>query len=314
MHTILGANGQIATEIARELHRRDISDIRLVSRTPRRVAPTDTVVAADLTHADMTDKAVNGSHTVYFAAGLPLDTALWEASFPVMMRNVIAACERHDARLVFFDNTYMYPQDGTPLTETTPFRPVGPKGAVRARMAEMLLEEIAHGRIEAMICRSAEFYGPENTQSITNSLIFRRMVQHREASVYLSDSTLRTLMWTPDAGRAVVTLATADDAYGTTWHLPCDDNRPTYREFIVAAEQAADTSIPYRILSMRELERMMEVNPRVREIEELLPRYGTDCIFDSSKFKQRFPDFRVTTYIDGIHKIIDEMTTHKQPE
>ena len=64
MHTILGANGQIATEIARELHRRDISDIRLVSRTPRRVAPTDTVVAADLTHADMTDKAVNGSHTV----------------------------------------------------------------------------------------------------------------------------------------------------------------------------------------------------------------------------------------------------------
>ena len=188
MHTILGANGQIATEIARELHRRDISDIRLVSRTPRRVAPTDTVVAADLTHADMTDKAVNGSHTVYFAAGLPLDTALWEASFPVMMRNVITACERHNARLVFFDNTYMYPQDGTPLTETTPFRPVGPKGAVRARMAEMLLEEIAHGRIEAMICRSAEFYGPENTQSITNSLIFRRMEQHREASVYLSDT------------------------------------------------------------------------------------------------------------------------------
>ena len=59
---------------------------------------------------------------------------------------------------------------------------------------------------------------------------------------------------------------------------------------------------------------MMEVNPRVREIEELLPRYGTDCIFDSSKFKQCFPDFRVTTYVDGIHKIIDEMTTHKQPE
>lgn len=313
MHTILGANGQIATEIARELHRRGISDIRLVSRSPRRVFPTDAVTAADLTHADMTDRAVKGSHTVYFAAGLPLDTSLWEASFPVMMRNVITACERYGARLVFFDNTYMYPQDGTPLTETTPFRPVGPKGAVRARMAEMLLEEISHGRIEAMICRSAEFYGPENTQSITNSLIFRRMEQHREASVYLSDSTLRTLMWTPDAGRAVVTLATQDDTYGTTWHLPCDDNRPTYKEFIAAAAQAAHTQIPYRVLSMRELERMMEVNPRVREIQELLPRYGTDCIFDSSKFKRRFPDFRVTTYVDGIRKIIDEMATHKQP-
>ncbi len=310
MHTILGANGQIATEIARELHRRDILDIRLVSRAPRRIADTDSVVSADLTHADMTDRAIAGSHTVYFAAGLPLDTDLWEASFPAMMRNVINACERHGARLVFFDNTYMYPQDGTPLTETTPFRPVGPKGAVRARMAGMLLEEMAHGRIEAMICRSAEFYGPENTQSITNSLIFRRMAQHREASVYLSDSTLRTLMWTPDAGRAVVLAALADDAYGTTWHLPCDDNRPTYREFILAAEQAADTPIPYRVLAMDELERMMEVNPRVREIEELLPRYGTDCIFDSSKFKRRFPDFRVTTYDEGIQRIVDEIPVH----
>ena len=307
MHTILGANGQIATEIARELHRRDIHDIRLVSRTPRLVSPTDTTMAADLTSAGMANKAIAGSHTVYFAVGLPLDTALWEASFPTMMHNVIAACEHHGARLVFFDNTYMYPQDGTTLTEDTPFQPVGPKGTVRARMAEMLLGEMAHGRIEAMICRSAEFYGPENTQSITNSLIFRRMQQHHEASVYLSDSTLRTLMWTPDAGRAVVTAAMADDAYGTTWHLPCDDNRMTYREIIEEAEKAADCPIPYRVLSKEELERMMEVNPRVREIDELLPRYGTDCIFDSSKFKRRFPDFRVTSYIEGIRHIVAEM-------
>lgn len=307
MHTILGANGQIATEIARALYHGGTRGIRLVSRTPRRVNTTDTLAAADLMHADMADKAIAGSRTVYFAVGLPLDTALWQASFPVMMRNVIDACERHGARLVFFDNTYMYPQDGTPLTEDTPFRPNGPKGIIRARIAEMLLDEMAHGRIEAMICRSAEFYGPENTQSITNSLIFRRMAQHREASVYLSDSTLRTLMWTPDAGRAVVLAASADDAYGTTWHLPCDDSRPTYREFIAAAEQAADSHIPYRVLQMEELERMMEVNPRVREIEELLPRYGTDCIFDSSKFKRRFPDFSVTTYTEGIRHIVDEI-------
>lgn len=104
MHTILGANGQIATEIARELHRRDIHDIRLVSRTPRRVNPTDTTMAADLTSAGMANKAIAGSHTVYFAVGLPLDTALWEASFPTMMHNVIAACE-HPARASYFSTT-----------------------------------------------------------------------------------------------------------------------------------------------------------------------------------------------------------------
>lgn len=41
------------------------------------------------------------------------------------MRNTVAACAAHGAKLVFFDNTYMYPQTATPQTEDTPFRPKG---------------------------------------------------------------------------------------------------------------------------------------------------------------------------------------------
>ena len=32
---------------------------------------------------------------------------MWEQRFPTMMANTIAACRRHDSKLVFFDNTYM---------------------------------------------------------------------------------------------------------------------------------------------------------------------------------------------------------------
>lgn len=44
----------------------------------------------------------------------------------------------------------------------------------------------------------------------------------------------------------------------------------------------------------------------VREIRELLPRYGQDNLFDSSKFKRRFPAFAVTTYREGLARIQQE--------
>jgi uncharacterized protein YbjT (DUF2867 family) len=42
MQTILGANGQIAEELARELRRHYTDDLRLVSRTPRNTSTTPT--------------------------------------------------------------------------------------------------------------------------------------------------------------------------------------------------------------------------------------------------------------------------------
>lgn len=45
---------------------------------------------------------------------------------------------------------------------------------------------------------------------------------------------------------------------------------------------------------------------QMKELQELLPRYGYDNIFDSSKFKQRFPEFPITTYKQGIEQIRDE--------
>ena len=47
-------------------------------------------------------------------------------------------------------------------------------------------------------------------------------------------------------------------------------------------------------------------NKEVREISELLPRYKQDNLFDSSKFKRRFPDFAVTNYREGLCQIQEQ--------
>lgn len=309
MQTILGATGQIAVELARELAAHYTQDLRLVSRNPRKVNATDTLVKADLLDAQQTVDAVKGSSTVYFTAGLPPDTTLWETQFPVMLRHALDAARAANARFVYFDNTYMYPQDARVLTEATAFAPVGRKGQVRAAMATLVLEEMARGDIPVLIGRAPEFYGPGKTQSITNTLVLDNIKAGKVPRVPVRDDTRRTLIWTPDASRALAALGNAEDAYGSTWHLPCDDNRLTYRQFVALAGEICGRDLSYKVLGKWTLTAAGLVSRQVRELRELLPRYAHDNLFDSSKFSERFPAFEVTSYRRGLVQVLGGETS-----
>lgn len=306
MQTILGATGQIAVELARELHRKYTRDLRLVSRTPRKVNDTDELAPADLLDAKQAAEAVKGSSIVYFTAGLPPDTHLWETQFPVMLQNVLDATRAAGAKFVYFDNTYMYPQDDQMLTEEAPFEPFGGKGRVRAAMASTVLQEMARGDIPVVIGRAPEFYGPGKTQSITNTLVIDHLKAGKPPRVPVRDDTQRTLIWTPDASRALAAMGNAPDVFGQTWHLPCDDDRLTYRQFVALAAEVFGRQVSYKVLGKWTLAAAGLVSKQVRELRELLPRYEHDNLFDSTKFKRRFPEFKVTTYRQGLERIRSE--------
>ena len=314
MQTILGANGQIAVELAKELKRRYTSDLRLVSRTPRKVNESDVLVSANLLDAAQTADAVKGSEVVYFTAGLPPDTELWEAQFPTMLKNALDACRAAGAKFVYFDNTYMYPQDARTLREDAPFEPVGRKGEVRAAMAAMVLKEMARGDIPVLIGRAPEFYGPGKTQSFTNALVIDNIKAGKKPRVPVRDDTRRTLIWTPDASRALATLGNTPDAFGQTWHLPCCDDRLTYKQFVSLASQTFGTEDTYKVVGKWAMIAAGLFSKQVREIRELLPRYEQDNLFDSMKFKRRFPEFKVTTYREGLGIIKQEAAGTKAPK
>lgn len=311
MQTILGANGQIASELAKELKRNYTSNIRLVSRNPKKVNETDLLFPANLLDAEQTDEAVRGSEIAYLTVGLPMDTKIWAVQFPIIMRNVINACKKYNTRLVFFDNTYMYPQNDKVLTEECEFAPVGPKGEVRKLITLMLLEEMQLKQIEAVICRAPEFYGPGRTHGITNTIIFENIKQGKRLKVFLKDNTLRTLIWTPDASKAMALIGNTSDAYNQTWHLPCDDNRLTYKQFIDLASDIYGIRFQYSVIGKSRLKVGAIFSKQIRELQELLPRYEHNNIFDSSKFKERFPEFIVTTYREGIEQIMKEQKTDR---
>lgn len=123
--------------------------------------------------------------------------------------------------------------------------------------------------------------------------------------VPVRDDTQRTLIWTPDASRALAALGNTPDAFGQTWHLPCDDERLTYKQLVTLASQISGKDATYKILGKLTLTAVGLISKQVRELRELLPRYEHDNLFDSSKYKQRFPDFKVTTYHQGLTQIFN---------
>src|ERR1035437_3399242 len=114
---------------------------------------------------------------------------------------------------MFFDNTYMYGTAEGIITEETPFLSKGKKGKVRGQITTMLNEAIQNTDLIAMICRAPKFYGPRNTKSITNVLYFETLKKSKKIKVLLSDSTLRTLIFAPDAAKAMALLGNTSDAY-----------------------------------------------------------------------------------------------------
>ena len=160
MVTILGAGGAIGSELVKEFTARN-EPLRLVSRNPKLVPGAAEAVPADLSNLDDTVRAVTGSRIAFLLVGLKYDITEWRALWPRIMRNAIEAAKRANARLVFFDNVYMYGKVEGVMTEQTPFRPCSKKGEIRSQIATMLLNEMKRGNLTALIARSADFYGPE---------------------------------------------------------------------------------------------------------------------------------------------------------
>src|SRR5208282_5032879 len=110
---------------------------RVVGRNPLPIPGAETV-AADLADKDRAIRAVTGSSVVHLLVGLKYDHKLWREMWPRVMSNTIEACKRAGAKLVFFDNVYMYGKVHGPMTEETPFNPCSKKGEIRAKTAVQL--------------------------------------------------------------------------------------------------------------------------------------------------------------------------------
>jgi nucleoside-diphosphate-sugar epimerase len=298
MITILGSGGSIGNELVKILIVKN-QPFRLVSRDPKPTPGATETLAADLTDKDQTIRAVAGSSVVCLLVGLKYDHKVWQELWPRVMSNTIEACKRARAKLIFFDNVYMYGKVSDRMTEETPFNPCSKKGEVRAKIATTLINEWRSGGLTAMIARSADFYGQGARNGVANVLVFAPFSKNKKASWLVNDSVPHSFTYTSDAAQSLVQLAEREAAWNQTWHVPTTPDPLTGKEFVAATAKEFGVAPDCRVLSRLMMRLAGWFNPQIGESYEMLYQSDSPYVFDSSKFAREF-GFAGTPYVDGI--------------
>lgn len=298
IHTILGAGGVIADGLATELIRHNES-VRLVSRHPRPLEGA-TTLAADITIPDQALRAIRGSSIVYLCVGLKYDFSVWRQQWPLIMTNTIEACKQTGAKLIFFDNVYMYGKVEGGMTEDTPYDPSSRKGDLRARIATQLMSEVRKGNITASIARAADFYGPDsNKTGVANLLVFQRLARNQKAQWLANTGVRHSYTYTPDAVKALYILSRDENSWNQAWHLPTDSSPLTGAEFIALAAEALEKAPRSQVLPGWMVKLGGIFDKTTSELYEMLYQYQFEYVFDSSKFEKAY-NFQPVSYKEGI--------------
>ena len=302
-HIILGAGGAITPPLTRELLLNGES-VKLVSRRGYEFSGTESS-RADLTVANDVLAAIDPGSVVYLLAGLPYNTHVWREQWPKVMQNVVSACENRKARLIFFDNVYMYGKVGAPMREDSPVCPCSRKGEIRARIADLFLSETKKGNLRGIIARSADFYGPyARGTSVPTLLVLERMARGKKAQWLVNPKARHSFTYTMDCGKAICLLAKTESAYDQVWHLPTASPPITGEQFIAIAARKFGVDPDYTVLRKWMVRVGGVFDSLVRETYEMIYQSEYDYVFDSSKFEEFFK-VAPTPYVKGIEESIE---------
>ncbi len=221
------------------------------------------------------------------------------------MQNVIDACEKAQAKLIFLDNIYMYASPlPVPFDESTPQNPNSKKGKARKQTADLMIKALRDNKIKGLIGRSADFYGEGAVNSPFYISFLERMLQDKGPQTLVSADIEHTYADVLDNGRALVELALNDDCYGEVWHLPVGEPITTNGMLAIFNEKLGSN---YKVSVMPPLlKKILPIFiPIIKEAKEMEYQFEQKYVMSDNKFRKRFPNFKVSSYQDGVNRMVE---------
>ncbi len=244
--------------------------------------------ACDLLDAQAVLRAVDGADQVVLAAGFPYDARVWRTAWPTAMTNVVEACARSGARLVFVDDLYMLGPQREPQREDMPLTTRGAKPAIRSEVTRIWQAAATAGRVRVAALRAPDFYGPGVTISHLGASGFGALARGKAALLLAPPDTPHDFAYVPDVARAVVTLLDApDDAYGQVWNMPCASTR-TPREILRLGAEALGVPLRLRVVPLKLLPLLGLLSRFMREVADVSFTWDRPYRVDARKFTSRF--------------------------
>lgn len=284
---VLGAAGGIGSHVVEALLAQGRS-VRAVTRTAATPPEGAEPRVADLRDPAALRAAVAGADVVVHAAQ-PAYTR-WPREFPALTAAIADAAEGR--RLVFADNLYGYgPVDG-PLTEDLPGAATDAKGRVRVAMAEDLLRRHRDGRLEVVLGRAGDYFGPRGTSTVAGDAMVPAVIAGRTVRVVGATDVPHSWSYLPDVGRALAMLV--DAAPGRPYHLPVAppcSQQELADAFARAAgrDRARLSALPgplHRVLALG--------HPMLRELLGTRYQFTAPFVVDDTRFRREVGAFTPT--------------------
>ncbi len=299
---ILGT-GQLGLAIMDELAIQGKA-VKLVNRSGKvnETLPQGVVLAtADANDPDQVARVCQGAEIVFFCAQPPYTQ--WPKKFPPLAAAIIEGVSRSGARLIFGSNVYMYgPTDGRPIREDLPYAAQTRKGQARAQVANMLLDAHRQGKVQVVIGRAADFYGPRVTDSMAGEILFGAALKGQTVNMAGNIDLPHTLTYIRDFARALVTLSEQDEAYGQAWHVPSAPTIST-RQFIDLLEEEIGRPIRVRVAGKNMMRLVGLFNPEAREMVEMMYEFEEPFIIDHGRYAAAFGS-EVTPHAQAIKETV----------
>lgn len=296
---VLGANGPIGSEIYNVLK----SEGKEVVRFGRSKINADDYVVGDALDKEDLVNAARGCDTIYNAIGLKYDAKEWQEKWPTIIKNTIEAARANDARIVFFDNIYLYgPSLDNPIREDHNVAPVSEKGKVRETIYNLLTEAMKD--VDIVILRASDFFGPKAKLSVIHASFLESMLEGKSHQFIGSKDKKHSYSYTVDLARAIVLVGEDPSAYNQVWHLPCYQTGSA-EEIANAYNKELGTKIKLKTLNKTPHRILGTFIPILKEMHEMRYQFDNDYVLNFDKFKNKYPEFKQTTFEDAIKETVN---------
>jgi nucleoside-diphosphate-sugar epimerase len=304
---LFGAAGAIGESLANTLRQRG-QEYRVVGRDRTRLEKAfgdngkAEIVTWNPDDPASVRAAARGVDTLIYLVGVPYNHF---EMHPIMMQKTLDGAIAEGVRRVLLIGT-VYPY-GTPqtarVTEEHPRNPIASKGKKRKEQEDLLLAADAAGKIEGVVLRLPDFYGPGVEKSFLDGA-FRAAADGGTANMIGPIDTPHEFVFVPDVGPVALDLVAKSEARGRWWYL-AGPGAITQRQMAEMAFAVTGRKPKLRVAGKTMLRIAGLFNPEMGEFVEMHYLQTTPVLMDDSALTKLLGNIRKTAYADGARQSVE---------
>jgi len=304
---LFGAAGAIGHSLADTLRQRG-ENYRVVGRDRARLEkafgsdPKAKIVTWDPDDPASIREAAREVDTLIYLVGVPYNH--FELHPQVMQKTLDGAIAEGVRRILLIGTVYPYGTPvSTPMSEKHPRDPVTFKGRMRKEQEDLLLAADAAGKIEGVVLRLPDFYGPGVEASLLDDT-FKAAVEGRTANMVGPIDTPHEFVFVPDVGPVALDLAAKPEAKGRWWNL-AGAGVTTQRQMAEMAFAATGKKMKIRVAGKGMLRVVGLFNPIMRELVEMHYLQTTPVLLDDTELTALLGKVKKTSYAEGVKQCVE---------